>query len=1213
MAILAIAIPPLFWLAGRPFVTPLFGIAVIFLLLSEAERRVLPIISAVRREFVTTGVRLVYALLALAASEAAIYSNYRVGPALLALLVAHSAVTLRRRTPAVVTACASLANIGVWLAHRSDAFGLGSTSGVSSHDLAETLLVSILVLPGMALVLHLRTHRSRATQARLERTVAGLRSAHDELRASQQQLQVWNEQLSMEVQQQTSALDERNQYLSIINAVSFALAEPMDGERSLERAVRLVARLLGVRAAQAYTRPRHGEVVDLFVTVAPEDLHAPRLPESLLRAVAQNGHPVTSTQPDAPHGLELPDLGEAYHVVPLVAKGRVLGSFALIGSGRLRNDDDGRHLLLLVGREMGVALENARLYQEALEKAEREEFLTEVTRLLNGSGRGERALPEVLSALIDHLGAAEALLVSLPEGSRDVVIAGSAVASNGPLCLEELARSLSRIVADRSTPLVLGVGGEAPLSDQLAASGFTTVAASPIFATRGRTSLESSGTGLAGGEAVQAQPVLAGALLVAMGAHAEWGAEHSGLLERVTDTIARRVQADEFVAVQQQRIRELTGLAEVARTMQSGADVERLYNGFASALQRLLSYQALYVARLDESGALVDLPTFAPRGRPTAVPDFSPADAGHPWFTLRSALLWRRGDSDPPAFIPAESRSAVVVPMRPKGQMLGVAVVVVPRPIRDDQMRIVEQAVEQLSLALDGAALYQQATARASHIQALSNLARIVASVVNLREAFSAFSEEVRWLIPFDRTVMFLLDESERTVTPYATYPETAEEYSALPLHSSIASVPIERGTAVTFRRGDPRYAHLDWSLLGPDAQEVAAVPVRQGDHTSAVFALVVNSPGTYTVSELDALDEVAGLLAVTIERLRLYEHADHSAKHDLLTGLPNYRYLQERMQETRAGLDGDDGESALLVVDMDNLKVFNDTLGHEVGDRVIEIVAEVLRASCRQDDFVARTGGDEFVVLMEGAGAQTALAVAERIHAALHEAHSEIEGAPVRVGASIGVALAPHDAATTAGLLHAADQAMYDAKFAGGQRTRMASERGEAAQPRTLRSRTSRLSETLLRTLTAGAGAEELRAVSLAQRWATALGARLDLPVEVLPQLRLVIASESSRRFASPRGDRDQLLARYLVDRILQDWEELGDERGPQLAFLAVTLLEVAWAMIDSRSGVAPDLEGALRLVAETHPTSAAHPLWPVLEDVVRTNTDRRGRRDAA
>src|SRR5690606_16321585 len=229
----------------------------------------------------------------------------------------------------------------------------------------------------------------------------------------------------------------------------------------------------------------------------------------------------------------------------------------------------------------------------------------------------------------------------------------------------------------------------------------------------------------------------------------------------------------------------------------------------------------------------------------------------HPWFASRSPIAWRSGEGSAPSFLPSDARYAVAVPMRPKGQMLGVAVVVVPRPLRSDQVHIVEQAVEQLSLALDGASLYQQATARASHIQALSNLARIVASVVNLREAFAAFSEEVRWLIPFDRAVMFLLDEAGEMVEPYATYPEEDVPAAPAPLHASVARIPIQAGVPVTIRRDDPRYADLDWSLLGEGAREVAAVAVRHGERATAVFALVNNNAGDYAGSELDALEEV--------------------------------------------------------------------------------------------------------------------------------------------------------------------------------------------------------------------------------------------------------------------------------------------------------------------------------------------------------------------
>lgn len=1223
------------------------GFAAIAVALNEGERWLVRQQDLPWPNVVRSLVRLTLAAIACIAAGVA-FPPYWWVPMALTLAVLHTALSSSGRVVVLVTVPASVVSLAVSWAVG----GPGGEPGPTEVGLAVTV-----ALPVAAWLVHARSARSRSERAELQRVMRDLRVASAEMQRSQEALRRWNEDLRSEVDRQTGALEERNRYLSIINAVSFALAEPMDDERALERAVRLVARLLGVRAAQAYTEPRPGHPIALFVTVAAEDVHAPRVPESLLRVVSTTGRPVSSfggvqpsvaaeesrcaSQASAQMLGHLPDLGEPYHVVPLVAKGRVLGSFALVGAGSLRNDDDGRHLLLLVGREMGIAIENARLYQEAIEKAEREAFLTEVSRLLNGPGRGDRALPAVLEALRIQTAADEVMLVTLPEDSRDVIVAGTALRMGAPSRLDALARSLPRQVVDRNRPLVLGVGGEAPVSDRLTAIGVTTLAVAPIYLQRSEISEETSAGSAPGANSGSGRTgtVLTGALAVLVGSEGEWSEDEVALLERVGDILARRVQADEFVAVQQQRIRELTGLAEVARLMQSGADEDRLYHGFASSLRRLMRYESLHIARVDESMRLTEVPSFGQSGRPMGVP-LSPDDVAHPWFALRSPALWIRGDAPPPAFLPDDSRYAIVVPMRPKGQMIGLAVVSVPRPLRGGQIPIVEQAVEQLSLALDGATLYQQATARASHIQALSNLARIVASVVNLREAFAAFSEEVRWLIPFDRAVMFLVDDDAAAVEPYAIYPDGGLTSGAVDLDGSVVQIAVEAGSAVAIRREDPRAAALDWQVLGEGATEAAAVPIRHGGRTSAVFVVVTNAEAGYDIGDLDALDEVAGLLAVTIDRLRLFEQADHSAKHDLLTELPNYRYLQERLAALQAPAVDDDavastadapsggagalddrwgadsepvevGEAsrvALLVIDMDNLKVFNDTLGHEVGDRVIREVGRVLRSSCRTQDFVARTGGDEFVIVMEGSDAGGALIVADQIHAAVQEIHVEMDGIDTRVGVSIGVAVWPGDAETPAGLLHLADQAMYDAKFAGGQRTRLASDRTGSPEPRAVRGRNVRLADTLIRALVTGGSLEELAAISLAQRWASAVVGRANLPAELLTQIRLVIAAGASRRFAEPRGDRDQMLARYLVDRIEEDWEQLVEEHlGEQLTFLAWALLDLAWMVVLQPSGGTVSIEVALDRVAEAYPHAADFPVWLALQGVARQGADRR------
>ncbi|PKN79850.1 MAG: hypothetical protein CVU47_09950 [Chloroflexi bacterium HGW-Chloroflexi-9] len=1193
---------------------------ILFVLLSETEVHLTPRLGSVRAVDVSTvAFRVLYSILAVFAVEPAAFWPW-VLPVVLVLMIVNSAALLPGWGLACVTLTTSLAHLASSHLGASGLLHVETITGspVVRLGLSEVLAVSFGLFPLVALFLYVRTRHVIRIQRTLEGTITELRLAQNELQSSQGQLRRYNEQLSEDIERQTSELEERNRSLSILNAVSFALAEPMDDQRALERAARLVARLLGVRAAQAYHRTGTEEAGHLFVTVAAEDIHAPRLPEVLLRAVATTGRPLSSERVDWEVGVEVPDLGEPYAVVPLVAKGRVLGALALIGAGNLRWDDDGRHLLLLIGREMGVALENARLFAEAMEKAAREEFLAEVSRLMNGEARGERTLQQALTYVGEHLGAREVLLLTVADGGRTVKVWEHVQQAAGTSWLLPLSRTLPGLVADRYAPVVLGSGGEGPLSARLASLGAGTLALAPVIATRGRPSLQlDAGPVEEGFDLAQTTPALSAVLVVAMDAGAPWYAEGTKMVRRVSDLVARRMEADELVALQQQRIHELTGLAEVARSIQSTADIERLFAAFATALYRLVPYRRLYAARLDEFGDLLPIPVFAPRGR--VLQEAAPVaeDRDHPWFGLRAPVRWRSGDGDAPPVFEAESPHAVIIPMRPKGQMLGSIVVGLDEAAGSDELHILEQAVEQLALALDGTLLYQQATARASHIQALSNLARIVASVVDLREAFAAFAEEMRWLIPFDRAVMLLMDETAGSVQTYATYPETGAGAAASLLSTSIATVPVHAGTAVVVRRDDPAYANLDWEVFGSNVAEVAAVPVKQGNRTAAVFALIHSSQSvaatdSYEISDLAALDEVGGLLGVTIERLRLYEQAEHGARHDLLTGLPNYRFLQERFEDLHAGIDGP-GESAVLVIDMDNLKIFNDSLGHETGDRVIQIVARELRAACREQDFVARTGGDEFVVIMEGASTEGALSAAERIHAGLEAAHEEIPGVAVRISVSIGIASAPLDTGVPTELIPLADQAMYEAKFGGGHRTALARDRGADVGRGPMRIHNRRLAESLVRTVLSGADAAETAACALAQRWVAASVTELGGRPEAVPQLRMLVALEASRRIESRRDDEDTRLGRYFLEELRRDWASSDRADAREIVEKMIPdLVGIAWR-VSGAKGAPFSVDEALRHFLEKHPGAQEHPSWETIEQVIRKVEADRRRQQAA
>lgn len=152
-------------------------------------------------------------------------------------------------------------------------------------------------------------------------------------------------------------------------------------------------------------------------------------------------------------------------------------------------------------------------------------------------------------------------------------------------------------------------------------------------------------------------------------------------------------------------------------------------------------------------------------------------------------------------------------------------------------------------------------------------------------------------------------------------------------------------------------------------------------------------------------------------------------AQHDMLTGLPNRRLAGEHLAAAFQG--GSHSPFSLLCIDLDGFKDINDRFGHSGGDALLIVVAQRLRDSVRQDDLVARLGGDEFAVVLRTADEGEVVSVIRRILASL-SAPLHIQGLRVQIGASIGAARAPADAADADSLLHHADLALYRAKESG-------------------------------------------------------------------------------------------------------------------------------------------------------------------------------------
>jgi diguanylate cyclase (GGDEF)-like protein len=185
------------------------------------------------------------------------------------------------------------------------------------------------------------------------------------------------------------------------------------------------------------------------------------------------------------------------------------------------------------------------------------------------------------------------------------------------------------------------------------------------------------------------------------------------------------------------------------------------------------------------------------------------------------------------------------------------------------------------------------------------------------------------------------------------------------------------------------------------------------------------------------ALDqEIKKRLWAEQELTQSNHHLKDQAMHDGLTGLYNRRYLEESLarEESRARRSG--RSLGILMIDIDEFKRFNDTLGHAAGDAVLRAMGQYLLMAARGEDIVCRYGGEEFVLVMSQAPHNTVLQRAENLRQGVQQLGIEYEGrlvGPITV--SIGIGIFPDHGNSVEGVLRAADAAMYEAKQLGRNR----------------------------------------------------------------------------------------------------------------------------------------------------------------------------------
>ena len=226
-------------------------------------------------------------------------------------------------------------------------------------------------------------------------------------------------------------------------------------------------------------------------------------------------------------------------------------------------------------------------------------------------------------------------------------------------------------------------------------------------------------------------------------------------------------------------------------------------------------------------------------------------------------------------------------------------------------------------------------------------------------------------------------------------------------------------------------------ALRAHGIRSTAAVAIRGRAGTYGALVVHAGSVGAFTPADGRWLRSMADLLASALDREATEARMRHQSLHDGLTGLPNRTLFYDRIEVAFARAQRAGRIVAVLLLDVDQFKTINDSLGHEAGDDLLVALSARLRQVVRSSDTVARLGGDEFVVLCEVDSEAEAFAVAERIADAWGRPIPVGSGGEVFVSASIGITIASGPASAES-MLREADAAMYRAKEGGRGRAEL-------------------------------------------------------------------------------------------------------------------------------------------------------------------------------
>ena len=407
----------------------------------------------------------------------------------------------------------------------------------------------------------------------------------------------------------------------------------------------------------------------------------------------------------------------------------------------------------------------------------------------------------------------------------------------------------------------------------------------------------------------------------------------------------------------------------------------------------------------------------------------------------KDSLTYYEGRSPAPAFcgVPLAERD---------GALLGALVADRLEPFSEADQRVLEALSAEVTRAIEAerllGAVRREKEEKARFFQALEELNK----TTTVAQAAAAAVTQARRMCPaLDLCAVTSAEDRRHRILAVEGDASGALRDLSFADNAGLVSNVVKLGAPLPGRPlgAMDRVVIFDNGTVVRGLQALKIFPLRAGESTVGTLVCGGRKPDALSEAAQRELSMLALQAADALVRTRLYEQTERLATTDGLTGLLNRRTFNAQLQSRLREAQRYKRPLSLLLLDIDHFKKVNDTHGHPAGDAVLRGVASVAQAQARESDLVARYGGEEMALVLPETDARGALAIAERIRAAVAAAQHPTEQGSLRVTLSVGVATWPGSGDDPEALLESADKALYRAKQGGRNRVEVSRTRAAA------------------------------------------------------------------------------------------------------------------------------------------------------------------------